>query len=136
MGRMCCQCGNIVGDYEWEFEEKLELCEHGEEEYIFIDDWLLPVVVLLNKKGYDIVYAISPNMSDGGNKFVIEFEEPYTYNMMSPPDGFYWKDNYRLVSKFVSEESYDERIKDIASHDMLLLEWAQNLEDKSAKLLS
>lgn len=136
MGRMCCECGDIVGDYEWEFEPNLQLCKHGEENYIYIDDWILPTVVLLNKKGYDIVYAITPNMSDPGNKFIIEFEDMMTFNMAEAPDGFYWKDNKTLMSRFVTEQSYDERIKEIASYNMLLYEWAHKLKEKTSDMLN
>lgn len=140
-----CEIYYLENDKQWRYSHNNKVVEIKDE----IDELILPIIEILNDKGYETLYCCSGHIGTStSNCCYIVFKAECLPNTL--PKGFvleddeYYKNNYKpfdtpkgqiTIRKWYGVNSYMERLKRIYEAMRDLYIWADNLESTVVELI-
>lgn len=146
MGYFCLKCGEIyksnIKDTQIQFENNGKIedriwCPKTSciGQVIEVDDIFLPIIKLLNKKGYYTSFCCSGHVGDNGLSSYISFDDTM-HGLPNIPKGYKEEKDSNI---YCIRKNYDDKLSEIEIHKLILenaiitLQWAEQLEDIKGK---
>lgn len=121
MGLMCSKCFEICYAYEG-----CNIClrKDCDGEKVDIDNLMLPIIQILNRKGYKTLFCCSGHVGDFESSTYIKFDD--SVDLPYIPDMFKYS-SYTTIKKFIISKNITKKKQEIDDNIRDLLMWVISL---------
>lgn len=135
MAIMCLKCfqtyekSRVVHDWKKDYNICPKATCHGK--IVEIDELMLPIIQLLNQKGYHTAFCCAGHAYVSTPNTYIKFQDEIDLPMI--PHGFNWENENIIRKSYNKKDTYYKKYIDILNTMRELYDWAEGIPDNPRK---